>query len=188
MNRAVILHGTGGSPQSNWLPWLKADLENRGYKVWVPELPNNQTPNRQVYNDFLFNSGWDFADNLVVGHSSGAVSVLNLIEDQRCPPIKTGVLIGAWSGTKGTDLDKDQFSALFPPEGFNFELIKQKAAQLLFLHGDNDPLCPLEQAKWLAAQTASEIIIVPGASHFRRDDGFTELPQLTEALEKRNLL
>lgn len=189
MKKAVLLHGTDGHPTHNWFPWLKTELEKSGYEVWVPELPNNHTPNRKAYNDFLFDNNWDFTDNLIVGHSSGAVSLLNLLEDERCPHIKAGVLVGAWSHMEETDLDRDQFKDLFPEEGFNFELIKQKANNLLFLHGDDDPFCPLDQAQWLAKQTASEIIVIPGGKHIsKKQGGFTELPQLTDALVERGWL
>lgn len=93
--RAVILHGTDASPDANWFPWLKEKLEAEGYEVWVPELPGNHTPNREVYNDFLFGSDWDLTDNIVVGHSSGAVSVLNLLMDERCPKVKLAVVVSA---------------------------------------------------------------------------------------------
>jgi len=192
LKRAVLLHGTDGTPESGWLPWLKSELENRGYQVWVPELPNNHTPNYRVYNDFLLKD-WDFTDNLVVGHSSGAVSVLNLLMDERCPHIKTGVLVGAWSDSKAAgledgDFEDDQFKDTFPPDGFDFATIKQKADNLLFVHGDNDSLCPLDQAKWLAQQTGSDIIIIPGGGHLNGGAGWTELPQLTAALEERGWL
>lgn len=187
--RAVVLHGTGGSPKGNWFPWLEEQLQKAGYEVWMPNLPGNETPNRQVYNDFLFSQEWDFTDNIVIGHSSGAVSVLNLIEDGRCPHIKLGVLVGAWAHMRDSDLaNPERFDALFPPEGFNFDLIKQKSDELLFIHGDNDELCPFEQAQWLAEQTHSELLTIPGGGHLRYADGFTELPQLTDALKARNLL
>lgn len=189
MKRAVLLHGTGGSPSSNWLPWLKQQLEQSGYEVWVPPLPHNETPDRQVYNDFLFGSEWDFTDNLVVGHSSGAVSILNLLEDKRCPHIKLGIPIGAWAHMRDSDLEQpDRFDALFPPGGFNFDRIKQQTDELVYIHGDNDALCPIDQAKWLAEQTGSEFIVVPGAGHFRESEGFTELPEVIQVLKKRNLL
>jgi predicted alpha/beta hydrolase family esterase len=198
MKRAVILHGTDGSPDSNWFPWLKQTLEAHGYKVWVPELPHNHTPNRQVYNDFLFGSDWDFTDNVIIGHSSGAVEVMNLLMDERCPHIRLGVMAGAWASSdvelteaqrrayEQAGLNKEQFEGLFPPEGFDFDIIKSKADELVFLHGDDDPYCPLSQAKWLAEQTQSEIIIVPGGHHLGAR--FLELPQLVEMLQKRSLL
>jgi hypothetical protein len=186
MKRAVILHGTDGKPQDNWFPWLKSQLEAKDFKVWVPNLPNNHTPNRHVYNDFLFSSSWDFKDNLVIGHSSGAVTILNLLADDRCPPVKAGVLVGAWAHMDGTDLDRDQFKDLFPADGFDFSEIKPKAGEFIFLHSDIDPYCPLDQAKWLAKQTDAEIIIIPGGQHL--SSGHKQLPELLEALERHKLV
>jgi uncharacterized protein len=183
LKRAVILHGTDGAPEHNWFPWLKTELERRSYEVWVPPLPNNHTPNRREYNDFVLGNDWNFTDNLIIGHSSGAVSVLNLLMDERFPVIKTGVLVGAWSHMEETDLDREQFKDLFPSGGFNFNLIKQKAQYFLFVHGNDDPICPLDQAKWLVEQTNGDIVLVPDGGHLTARAGFTELPQLIEALQ-----
>jgi len=60
MKRAIILHGTDGNPESNWFPWLKARLEAEGYEVWVPLLPENHTPNRETYGNFLLDGQHDF--------------------------------------------------------------------------------------------------------------------------------
>jgi hypothetical protein len=59
MKRAVILHGTDGSPDMNWFPWLKEKLEADGYEVWAPLLPENHTPSKEVYNNFLLGYDWD---------------------------------------------------------------------------------------------------------------------------------
>jgi len=191
MKRAVILHGTDGTPDSNWFPWLKRKLEEQDYEVWVPLLPENHTPNRHTYNDFLLNSDWDFTDNIVVGHSSGAVSVLNLLLDERCPHIKLGVMASAWA-TMDTDvseidiekwqqaqLEIEQFKGLFPSEGFDFELIKSKADKLAFVHGDNDPYCPVKQATYLADELDASLTLVPNGGHL----GVQELPELWQVIE-----
>lgn len=188
MKRAVLLHGTDGTPDGGWRPYVKAELEKRGYEVWVPALPNNHTPNMQAYNDFLLGGQWDFKDNLVIGHSSGAVQVLNLLMDARCPKVETIVPVGAWAHMEETDLDYEQFKDTFPKQGFDFGLIKSKCDNILFLHGDNDPYCPLEQAKWLAAQLGSDIVVIPNGGHLGGDDGYGPFPQLISELEQRNML
>lgn len=182
MKRAVILHGTDGKPDSNWFMWLKAKLEAEGYEVWVPELPENHTPNREVYGNFLFGQSWDFTDNLVIGHSSGSVEVLSLLMDERCPKVKMGVMVGAWAGglPMGYEEGNTQFNNLFPEEGFDFEAIKNKAERLAFLHGDNDPYCPLEQAKFLAEKLDASLTVIPDGGHLGAN--YPEFPQLWNVL------
>lgn len=182
MKRAVILHGTDASPDINWFPWLKDKLEADGYEVWVPLLPENHTPSKEVYNNFLLGSDWDFADNVVIGHSSGAVEVLNLLMDDRCPKIKLGIMVGAWAGGPPDNWeDVAQFDTLFPENEFNFEKIKSNAKRLEFVHGDDDKYCPVSQAKWLAEQTGSELHLIQNGGHLGRQ--FKELPILLDLIK-----
>lgn len=191
MRKAVILHGTNGSPHENWFPWLKKELKAKGYQVWVPDLPGKNRPNGQIYNDFLLNADWDFTHNLVIGHSSGAVSVLNLLMDGRFPKIKTAVMVSAWhDSAKATlrygGLSSELFKDLFPKEGFDFDLINQKTDNALFVHSDNDPYCPLDQAEWLAKQMKCDLVTIHDGDHL--GSKFPEFPQLTYELGKRGWL
>ncbi len=188
MKKAVILHGTDGTPDGGWRPFVKNELEKRGYEVWVPHLPNNHTPNYRVYNDFLFGSKWDFSDNLLIGHSSGATTVLNMLMDKRCPEVAAAVMVGAWSENDAAGLDSEQFKDVFPPEGFDFKTIKNRAPKRLFVHGDNDPWCPLDQAQGLARDLDCEIVVIPGGGHLGADNGYTNFPELIEILEMRQII
>ncbi len=183
MKRAVFLHGTDGSPEGNWFPWLKAKLEAAGYEVWAPLLPGNDAPNRETYGDFLFGSGWDFTDNIVVGHSSGAVELLNLLMDKRCPRIKLAVVVSAWTGgiPHGYPADTHIFDHLFPPKGFKFRAIRAKADKIVFLHGSDDPYCPVDQGWDLASRLKAPITIVPNGHHLGAQ--FSELPPVWNAIE-----
>jgi pimeloyl-ACP methyl ester carboxylesterase len=130
----------------------------------------------------LLDSEWDFTDNIVVGHSSGAVEVLNLLMDERCPRIKLGVMVSAWPGgiPNGYD-DGSVFADLFPPEGFNCDLITSKADSLAFLHGSDDPYCPLELTKPLAEKLGVPLTVIPNGKHL--GSNYSELPELWHVIE-----
>jgi predicted alpha/beta hydrolase family esterase len=181
MKQALILHGTDAAPDQNWFPWLKAKLEARGYEVWVPLLPQNHTPNGKTYGDFLFGSDFDFADSVVIGHSSGAVEVLNLLNDERLPHVKMAVMVGAWEHGTPPGMEASQFAHLFPTEGYNYEAMKAKADKIAFMHGSDDPYCPLEQAEFLAKQLDAPLTVVPNGHHLGAK--YSELPELWSIIE-----
>ncbi|HUB93085.1 MAG TPA: alpha/beta hydrolase [Verrucomicrobiae bacterium] len=180
MKRAVILHGTDANPEANWFPWLRDKLETNGYQVWVPQLLNAHTPNRELW-DHQILGGRELTDCIVVGHSAGAVEVLSLLMNPRCPRIRLGVMVSAWpDGMPVGEWETGQFDNLFPAEGFNLQIIKARADRLAFLHGAKDPYCPLATTMRLAEQLGAPITVVANAEHF---SGVTALPELWKIIE-----
>lgn len=183
MKNALILHGTGGSPNENWFGWLGGELEKSGYKVWVPQLPESNKPNIEKYNKFLLaNKEWSFDEgSMIVGHSSGAVAILGLL--QALPEgVKVGTcyLVGAFRN----DLKWDALKELFL-EPFNFERIKNKAKRFVFIHSDNDPYCPLEHAEYLSKELDGELIVLPNQFHFSvgtAGEKYREFPYLRDLI------
>ncbi|MFH0943316.1 MAG: hypothetical protein V1810_04035 [Candidatus Beckwithbacteria bacterium] len=39
-----IFHGTMGSPEANWFPWLERELKGLGLEVLVPRFPTPEGP------------------------------------------------------------------------------------------------------------------------------------------------
>lgn len=164
MKNALILHGTNGNSQENWFPWLNQELESRGYKIWVPDLPDADKPNIQRYNQFLLsNKDWSFNEETVlIGHSSGAVAILGLL--QALPEnvvINACYLVGSFKDDLGWDALKELFV-----EPFDFDVIKKKFRLFYFIHSDNDPYCPLSHAEYLHDKIGGDLIILPGQKHF----------------------
>lgn len=59
MKNALIFHGAGNDHTGNWFPWLKLKLEKENYKVWVPDLPNSERPNKKAWLEtVLQNKNW----------------------------------------------------------------------------------------------------------------------------------
>lgn len=185
MKRAVILHGTNGSPEDCWLPWLKKSLEAKGYEVLCPLLPDNHTPNRHTYEVFLKNIGWDFTDNIIIGHSSGSTTALNLLMSDWFPKVKATVLVGTFLNErllKGVDwVVPDQFKDLFL-DSYDPETLVRKSEKFYFVHGDNDPYCDINDAKELCTKVGGTFIEVQNGHHLSNSSGFYELPLLLDQL------
>ena len=193
MKRAVFLHGTSGNPDDHWWPWLKARFEKSGYEVWAPVLPDNDRPNAETYRKFLMSSEWTFRNNILVGHSSGATSVLNLLARDDFPEIKAAVLVGTFLNenlTKNSTEfdDSDQFINLFPKDGFDWQAIKNKSEKFYFIHGDDDPYCSYADAAEACKIVEGEMITVKDGGHLSASFGVVELPQLTDLLERDRVL
>jgi uncharacterized protein len=182
MKNALILHGTNNNSQNNWFQWLKGELEQLGYFVWVPDLPGANKPNITRYNEFLF-SNTDFTFNeetIIIGHSSGAVEILGLL--QALPPdvhVHSVYLIGAFKDNLGEDYLSDLFE-----EPFDFALIKSKSNKFVFFHSDNDPYCPFEHAEYLVKQVDGELVFMRGEAHFSISTAGEKYKQFPELLEK----
>lgn len=179
MKNALILHGTNGSSDDNWFPWLKQQLEKDGYLVWCPDLPQADEPNIERYSKFILaNKEFQIdGDTVVIGHSSGAVAILGLLAALPSDStVKASYLVGSFMN----DLGWDSLKGLFVSP-FDFDLIKQKSRLWYFIHSDNDPYCPLEHAEYLHQQIGGDLLVLPGQKHFSVGtvgDEYREFPYL----------
>ena len=188
MKQALILHGTDASPEANWFHWLEDFLADSGYSVWLPQLPDSATPNTKVYNDFLFgNRDFQFnQDTMLVGHSSGAVEILSLL--QHLPDgIKVGdvYLVSAFRD----GLNWDALEGLFI-EPYDYKLIQSKARSITLIHSDTDPYVPFEQAHYLANELDARLLMVAGQGHFNLEQGeeYHRFPLLAQIIETTDIL
>ena len=181
MKNALILHGTGGSPNINWFQWLKKELEKLDYKVWLPQLPNSDKPNIKRYNKLLLSRDFDFnKETIIIGHSSGAVAILGLLEDlPKGIKISSVYLVAAFIDNLGWKSLNELFA-----KPFNYNLIKTKAKEFIYFHSDNDPYIPLKQAKYLVSKTSGELVLLPGEKHFSTDAGGPKYKKFSELLSK----
>lgn len=167
MKNALILHGTQGGSNDNWHPWLKKELENKGYKVWLPDLPGAEHPDLKRYLRFIFsNKEWEFnSESVIIGHSSGAVATLAILNElQDKISINTCILVSVFEknspGGKWSP-NKDLFNYKF-----DLQHIKNKVRDLVFIISDNDPYCTVEYVKKLGSSLGGKVIVTHGDGHF----------------------
>ena len=163
-------------------------MENRGYMVWLPQLPNSATPSTSVYNDFLLsNSHFRFdVETIIIGHSSGSVEILSLL--QHLPEnVTVGdvYLVSAFKDSLGWPALEGLFE-----EPYNYELIKTKARSITLIHSDNDPYVPSEHARYIAEKLDARLLVVAGQGHFNleQSESYSEFPLLAQVIETNGIL
>lgn len=182
MTKFIILHGTGGSPEANWFMWLKGKLIGKGHAVWLPQLPNSDKPNAKEYNEFIL-ANKDFvidSDTVLVGHSSGAVEILHLLQNLPAETvIKAAVMVSAFEN----DLGRDALAGMFE-EPLDFDVIKSHCKKFILVHSDNDPYVGVDQAEYLQEQLDGELLLLEGQGHFNieTDPEYKQFPGLFEII------
>lgn len=183
MKNAIILHGTLGSPEGNWFQWLKDQLETKGFQVWLPQLPHSEQPSLKEWADFIHaNCPFEInEETLIVGHSSGAILAL-ILAQQNPKPIGQIVCVSVFHDNS---LKWEPNNKLFDV-AFDWDAIRTNTKKLLFIHSDNDPYVPLEQAQYVADNCQAELITIPGQGHFNleQSEEYKRFPKLLEELQK----
>jgi predicted alpha/beta hydrolase family esterase len=174
MKNALILHGAGNDHTGNWFPWLKTELENLGYKVWSPDLPDSDIPNKKNWLKTIFaNKEWIFdSESIIVGHSAGSTLILRILEElPEGIKINKAILV-AGAANMGTKPEYFNYKRDLTESPFNWPKIKRSCNKFYFIGSDNDPYqCGYDQSKIIYEHIGGEIFIKKGQGHFNLEKG-----------------
>ncbi len=155
-------------------------------QVWLPQLPHPEQPSLRQEADFIHAScPFTFnEDTLIVGHSSGAILALVLAQEN---PVPIGGIV-AVSVFHDNSLNWDANGKLFDVD-FDWPAVHQKATRLLFVHSDDDPYVPLDQAQFVADSCGGEMVVIPGQGHFNleKSETYKAFPKLLELMRQRSI-
>ena len=187
MKNVLILHGTQATSKSNWFSWLANELKKKGFKTWLPDLPNPNLPSLKEINKFIFsNKDWEFnADSIIVGHSSGAIAILSILSELPENVVLDKCILVSYF-TKDSVGGKWELNRRFFDYDFDFAKIKKHARKFIIVHSDNDPYGPLEDVKDLAQKLNAQLIIKKDQGHFNLEKGeeYRQFPFLLELIRE----
>lgn len=183
--RAVIVHGWEANPSSDFFPWLKKELESRGYQVDVPTMPETDNP---VIKDWVGHLskviGTPNEDIILIGHSIGAQAILRYLENL---PAKQSVglvvCIAGWFTLKNIT---DEDLAIIKPwveTPIDCEKVLLHTDRIVAIFSDNDPVVPLENKDLFENKLFADTVIESGKGHFNESDGVIELPEIFKYID-----
>jgi predicted alpha/beta hydrolase family esterase len=182
MNKFVIIHGTKGSPEGNWFPWLADLLRHQHAEVVIPKMPTPEGQNLQNWlKEFKEQVGMLDGRTSLIGHSLGATFLLRILELQKTS-VARSVFVAGLLGRIGID-EYDQLNSTFTEDSYDWVTIRRNSGTVTCLSGEGDPYVPAEQGEELAAKLGVKNYIVSNGGHLNAEFGFTSLPQLLAMLK-----
>jgi hypothetical protein len=186
MKRAIFVHCWEGYPEYCWYPWVKKELEERGFQVEVPAFPDTENPKLSDWLPKLKEVIGESSEDLyLIGHSLGCIAIMRYLETLNENKEIGGVVFVA-GFTENVGFDEIQ---TFFETPIDLEIIKTKTKNgFVAVHSDDDPYVNLKFADIFKEKLGAEVIIKPGAKHFsgaiEGEEACLELPEVVESIER----
>ena len=183
MRKFIIIHGTKGSPEGNWFPWLADSLRRQHAEVVVPRMPTPEGQNLVNWlQEFRRQVGVIDEDTTLIGHSLGATFMLRVLERQNTA-IAQSVFVAGLLGPIGI-AEYDQLNSSFIETSYEWGTIKNNAGSVVCLSGEGDPYVPVVQGEELAVNLGTRNHVVPQGGHLNAEFGYTSFQVLLDLLNK----
>lgn len=188
VKRVFLIHGWGGSPGRDWMPWAKLQLEQLGYVVHAPQMPDADNPEIEAWVAALDKevSKPEYTD-IFIGHSIGCQTILRYLEQTpEGTKVDKIIFVAGWTVLNHGSYSEEDIRIVKPWEEtpINFGKVKGKANSFICIFSDNDSDVPFEENnRWFNDNLGVSTILEKGKGHFSEDTGVSELPILLNLLK-----
>ncbi len=188
MKRVIIVQQWGGSPESDWYPWLKSELEKRGFEVLVPAMPNPDEPEIESWVKILEEVvGVLDGNTILVGHSVGCQTILRyIVRTLWDDHTKIGgiVFVAPWLELSPVVTEDPEQMQIARPWLYNLpdaDVIRSRGEKMVAFFSDNDPYVPLENAE-LLKEYGFKSEVFENRFHFDEESGVTKVPEVLQKI------
>lgn len=183
MSNYFIIHGSFGSPYSNWFSWLQDFITSEEKQVYVPDFPigvgyqnyENWSKLLKVYLDLgLINE-----NTTLIGHSIAPIFISKFLVENKVK-VKKLIFVCGFNNYLGIN---EEYDAVNKSMYFNnLEDVKKCAEEIVCFYSDNDPYVKYEVEKEFADIVATEQILLRGAGHINAESGFDTFEDIVSYL------
>lgn len=162
MKNVIIFPGWGETPNSFWFPYLKRELEKRGYRVSIPILPDTNNPKFDKWINAALKENYN-SETVLIGHSATCPLILSIL-DRINVKIKQAILVAGFYTLIGTKVSEELIQ-----KEYNWEKIRVNCGDFIFINSKNDPYkCNETQGKY-AFDHLGGILIINNEGHMGSD-------------------
>ncbi len=178
-NNYLLIHGSFGSPFSNWIPYLRKEIEKKNLEVYTPDFPTgvgyqnyeNWSKLLKTYVDAnIINE-----NTIIFAHSIAPIFICKFLVENKIR-VKRLVLVCGFNNYLGIDKDYDTVNESMYFN--NLSDIKNYCSDIVCFYSDNDPYVKYEAEKEFADTITDNHIMISGGGHLNSERGYTEFAEL----------
>lgn len=183
MKRVIIIHCWEGYPAYCWYPWAKKELEQKGFVVTVPLMPDTETPTIEKWLPKLQEVVGEPDEELfLIGHSLGCVTIMRYLEGlTEHQQIGGVVFVAGFSDNVGYE----EISSFFKTP-VDFAKVKEHVKKIVAIGSDNDPYVPLSFLDLFKSKLGAKTIKKHAMGHFsgaiEGEEACVQLPDVVESI------
>ncbi|MBD9085519.1 hypothetical protein EGP64_02500 [bacterium] len=175
----LLVHGSFGSPFSNWIPYLRKEIEDKNFEVYTPDFPTgvgyqnyeNWSKLLKTYVDAnIINE-----NTIIFAHSIAPIFICKFLVENKIR-VKRLVFICGFNNYLGIDKDYDTVNESMYFD--NLSDIKNYCSDIVCFYSDNDPYVKYEAEKEFADTITDNHIMISGGGHLNSESGYTEFTEL----------
>lgn len=175
----IILHGSFGSAEGNWFPWLKNQLTSQGKSVIVPQMPvgvgiQNYDNWSNEFSKLTINE-----NTTIIAHSIAPIFICKYLITNK---IKVKKIIFVCGFNNFLGIDKDFDSVNEPMYIDNYQDVKKYCDNIICYYSDNDPYVKFEVEKEFADTVSNKQYIIENGGHINKESGYTEFTEILNEL------
>lgn len=174
----ILVHGWKGFPDNAWFPWLRKELEQRGYTTEALHLPSPALPDREEW-VAIVRKAIVSPDTIIVAHSLGCPTTLFALQAYDGPSIARVVLVSGFARSFPVPL----LSRWFGDARIDLKAVKAKSRSWRVLHNRFDYLVPAKEGEWMAQELGVPVTEVEShLGHLMHEERAFEVPEILQAV------
>ena len=183
MDNYFIIHGSFGSPYSNWFSWLQDFITSEEKQVYVPDFPigvgyqnyENWSKLLKVYLDLgLINE-----NTTIIAHSIAPIFISKFLVENKVK-VKKLIFVCGFNNYLGINEEYDEVNKSMYFD--NLEDVKKYAEEIVCFYSNDDPYVKYEAEKEFADKVGAEQILLKGAGHINSESGFDTFEDIVSYL------
>lgn len=179
----MLVHGSFGSPFSNWIPYLRREIENKELEVYTPDFPTGV--GFQSYTNWCkilkcyVEANIINQNTVIYAHSIAPVFICKfLIENQI--KVKRLVFVCGFNNYFGINEEYDTVNKSMYLD--NLSDVKNYCDDIICYYSQNDPYVKYENEKEFADTITNNQIVIKDGGHLNSESGYTEFNELLKYL------